>query len=70
MSFNRVANSNRLQVGTLVLIKENNSPPLQWSLGRIITVHPGKDGIATLVVTLKTKGKKTLSPSYRRLEIA
>ncbi|XP_014298654.1 uncharacterized protein LOC106693840 [Microplitis demolitor] len=43
-----------LKVGSLVLIFEENLPPLKWALGRIVTVHPGQDGIVR-VVTLKTK---------------
>ncbi|XP_044583019.1 uncharacterized protein LOC123264040 [Cotesia glomerata] len=43
-----------IKVGTLVLIFEENLPPLQWVLGRITAVHPGKDGIVR-VVTLRTK---------------
>ena len=29
-----------LQPGTLVLLKEDNLPPLQWALGRVTEVHP------------------------------
>ncbi|XP_024878113.1 uncharacterized protein LOC112458609, partial [Temnothorax curvispinosus] len=32
-----------LEVGTLVILKEDNTPPLQWVLGRVEEVHPGKD---------------------------
>ncbi|XP_056631435.1 uncharacterized protein LOC130441675 [Diorhabda sublineata] len=44
---------NFLKPGILVLIKEDHLPPLQWSLGRIVELHPGSDGI-TRVVTVKT----------------
>lgn len=40
--------------GTLVLLKEDNLPPLQWRLGRIIEVFPGADGVVR-VVLVKTK---------------
>ncbi|RVE45641.1 hypothetical protein evm_009754 [Chilo suppressalis] len=30
---------------TLVLIKEDNLPPLKWRLGKILSVFPGKDGV-------------------------
>jgi len=30
-------------VRDLVVIKEDNMPPLQWPLGRVVTVHGGKD---------------------------
>ncbi|XP_057333725.1 uncharacterized protein LOC130672928 [Microplitis mediator] len=46
--------TDNLQVGSLVLILEDNLPPLSWALGRIIATHPGEDGIVR-VVTLKTK---------------
>ena len=29
----------------LVILKDENLPPMRWSLGRIIEVHPGADGI-------------------------
>ncbi|XP_062711022.1 uncharacterized protein LOC134289037 [Aedes albopictus] len=37
----------------LVIIKDENLPPLQWPTGRIHELHPGKDGIVR-VVTLQT----------------
>lgn len=33
-----------LQVGNMVLIKEDNLPPTKWKLGRIIEVRTGPDG--------------------------
>lgn len=35
-----------LKPNTLVVIKEDNSIPLKWSLGRVITTVPGKDGVS------------------------
>ncbi|XP_076284701.1 uncharacterized protein LOC143211125 [Lasioglossum baleicum] len=35
--------------GTLVLIKEDNAPPLKWKMGRITEVYPGKDNIVRVV---------------------
>ncbi|XP_018395620.1 PREDICTED: uncharacterized protein LOC108774103 [Cyphomyrmex costatus] len=42
-----------IAVGDLVLIKEDNSPPLNWPMGRVLETHPGKDNIIR-VVTIKT----------------
>ena len=42
-----------LEIGSLVLVKEPNSPPYQWMLGRVVETHPGTDGLVR-VVTLKT----------------
>lgn len=43
------------QVGDMVMIQEDNVPPMSWPLGRLVEVHPGKDGV-TRVVSVKTKG--------------
>ncbi|XP_055681943.1 uncharacterized protein LOC129789287 [Lutzomyia longipalpis] len=43
-----------LEVGNLVLLRENNLRPSVWKMGRITEVHPGKDGVVR-AVTLKTK---------------
>ncbi|XP_055538875.1 uncharacterized protein LOC129726189 [Wyeomyia smithii] len=42
-----------IKPGRIVIIKDDNLPPIQWPLGRILKTHPGKDGV-TRVVTLKT----------------
>ncbi|XP_062550901.1 uncharacterized protein LOC134215806 [Armigeres subalbatus] len=36
-------------VGKLVLLKDDNLPPLRWSVGRIAAVHPGADGIVRVI---------------------
>ncbi|XP_038116940.1 uncharacterized protein LOC119769111 [Culex quinquefasciatus] len=38
-----------LLVGKLVLLKEDNLPPLRWSMGRITAVRPGPDGLVRVV---------------------
>ncbi|XP_039309110.1 uncharacterized protein LOC105208245 [Solenopsis invicta] len=43
-----------LREGTLVLVVDERYPPSKWPLGRIIQVHPGKDGL-TRVVTVRTQ---------------
>lgn len=40
-------------VGDLVLMKDDNRPPLSWPLARVTEVHPGADGNVR-VVTLRT----------------
>lgn len=42
------------KVGALVLIADDNLPPLQWSLARIVELHPGEDSHVR-VITLKTQ---------------
>lgn len=42
-----------IEIGDLVLLKDEQLPPAKWALGRILDTHPGEDGL-TRVVTLKT----------------
>lgn len=46
---------NSLKVDTLVVVKEDNLPPLKWKLGRIVAIHPGSDGIVR-VADIRTSG--------------
>nr|CAI5830786.1 unnamed protein product [Callosobruchus analis] len=43
-----------LQQGALVLIKEDNVPPMNWKLGRVVNLHQGKDGV-NRVATVNTQ---------------
>lgn len=45
-----------LQVGTLVLIKDDKLPPLNWQLGRVIKLFPGKDNISRVCEIYTTNG--------------
>lgn len=45
---------NNIVEGDLVLIHENNVPPLHWPLGRVERVYPGSDKVVR-VVDVKTK---------------
>lgn len=42
-----------IKEGTIVLLKEDNLPPMQWVLARVIATYPGADGIVR-TVTVKT----------------
>ena len=46
--------SENLKIGDMVIIKNEFSSPLKWPLGRVITLHTGKDNCVR-VVTVKTK---------------
>ncbi|KAJ3666390.1 hypothetical protein Zmor_001833 [Zophobas morio] len=43
-----------VKVGSMALLVEDNLPPLCWKLGRIVEVHPGRDGVVR-VVSVKTR---------------
>ncbi|XP_063979066.1 uncharacterized protein LOC135163517 [Diachasmimorpha longicaudata] len=42
-----------IQLGSIVILKEDNLPPMQWRLGRMVELHPGKDNIVR-VASIKT----------------
>ncbi|XP_018368372.1 PREDICTED: uncharacterized protein LOC108764576 [Trachymyrmex cornetzi] len=46
-------NSSQLKEGTMVLIKEENLPPCRWRLGRVTSIHPGRDQVVR-VATVRT----------------
>jgi len=43
-----------LKINDLVLVKEDNLPPLKWNIGRVVDAFPGEDKCVR-VVTVKTK---------------
>lgn len=48
-----VSSTRNIAKDELVLLKEENIPPSQWRLARIMELHPGADGLIR-VVTIKT----------------
>uniref|UniRef100_A0A023EZK8 Putative reverse transcriptase n=1 Tax=Triatoma infestans TaxID=30076 RepID=A0A023EZK8_TRIIF len=55
-----------IPVGTLVLLKEDNVPPLMWKTARISELHPGKDGTVR-VATVTTSGGSTFKRPVTKL---
>ena len=53
-----------LKIGSLVVIHEDDLPPLKWSMGRVIATHPGEDEI-TRVVTIKTATRELRRPTSK-----
>lgn len=53
-----------VQIGTIVLIKEDNIPPQFWRIGRIVKLHPGLDKLVR-VVDVKTKSGTYTRPVHR-----
>ncbi|XP_028176454.1 uncharacterized protein LOC114364483 [Ostrinia furnacalis] len=45
-----------LQQGDLVILKEDNLPPLLWRLGRVTTLHPGSDGVPRVADIATSRG--------------
>lgn len=47
----------KIDIGTVVLLKERNLPCTQWAMGRITSVHPGDDGIIRAVNVKTASGQ-------------
>ncbi|XP_049865557.1 uncharacterized protein LOC126366489 [Pectinophora gossypiella] len=54
-----------LKLNSLVVLKDDNLPPLKWKLGRIVAVYPGADGISR-VADVRTAGG-VLRRSFTRI---
>ncbi len=50
-----------LEVGHMVILKDERLPPMKWKLGRVAAFHPGKDGHVR-VATLKTSDGEVKRP--------
>ena len=55
-----------VQVGEVVLLKEDNTPPLVWRKARVTKVHQGKDSLVR-VVTVKDSKQKEFDRSIRKI---
>ncbi|XP_063363566.1 uncharacterized protein LOC134652324 [Cydia amplana] len=49
-------NQRGIQIGDLVLLKEDNLMPLQWRMGRVIHLYNGPDGVCRVADILTEKG--------------
>ncbi|XP_017797536.1 PREDICTED: uncharacterized protein LOC108578672 [Habropoda laboriosa] len=52
--------THHIREGTIVVLKEDNLPPLSWHLGRVEATHPGADGVIRAVTVRTSHG------TYRR----
>jgi len=46
-----------IQIGTVVLIRDDNLPPLQWSIGRVIDTHFGTDDNVRVATVRTSRGE-------------
>lgn len=46
----------KLEVGTVVLIREDNLPPLKWRLGRVTNINTGGDGVVRVAEVRTSTG--------------
>ena len=45
-----------LQIDDVVLLKDENLPPLKWVVGKISALHPGKDGVVRVATVTTATG--------------
>lgn len=55
----------QLQLGEMVLVKDDRLPPSRWLLGRVAAVYPGADGVGRVADVSTTSG--TVRRAYNRL---
>lgn len=60
----KAKNRNQLKVGDIVFIEKENYKRLEWPLGRVLEVFPGKDG-QVRVIKLKTSKENIIRPVQR-----
>ena len=49
----------RLQVGSVVLVRDDHLPRMQWQMGAVVKVHPGSDGVVRVADVRTAKGVRT-----------
>ena len=56
-------NVSNIACGSLVLLKDENLPPLKWNMGRVVDVIMGEDGVARVAVirTINCLTKRAVS---------
>ena len=52
------------KIGTMVLLKDDNLPPMKWLMGRIIKLFPGKDKVIRNVRVKTQHGEKERNVRY------
>ncbi|XP_039746418.1 uncharacterized protein LOC120624126 [Pararge aegeria] len=49
-------NKDKLHVGDLVILQDDNLAPLHWRMGRVVGLFPGPDGISRVAEIKTTRG--------------
>lgn len=57
-----------IKIGSLVILREDNTPPLSWPMARVINVFPGHDG-KVRTVEVKTPNGKTHVRSITKVSV-
>lgn len=54
-----------IQVDSIVIIKDESMPPTRWKLGRVVAVHPGKDGVIRVATVRTAAGSVMKRPTVK-----
>ncbi|CAI6371658.1 unnamed protein product [Macrosiphum euphorbiae] len=57
--------SENISVGDLAILKQDNIPPLQWQMVRVIKVSPGADGVVRVVTVRNAAGAEYIRPARK-----
>lgn len=60
----RTSSGPRLEVGTVVLIRDDNAPPLKWSMGRVVEVVHGSNGQVRVAKVKTCRGEFSRAVRY------
>lgn len=56
--------SENVEVGDMVLVRDDDYPPSQWQMGRILEVFPGPDGLVRSV-NVRTQTNEFIRPIHK-----
>ncbi|XP_024876784.1 uncharacterized protein LOC112457783 [Temnothorax curvispinosus] len=61
--WNREDQASKIEIGAMVVLRDEQASPMRWALGRIVECHSGHDGITQVVSVKTSKGvtKRALS---------
>lgn len=57
-----------IDIGSLVLIKDEQDPPLKWAKAKVIKLYPGLDSL-TRVVTLKRQLRMKITKFFQTIHL-
>jgi hypothetical protein len=60
--------SKNITVGSLVILREDNCPPMSWPMARVIKTFPGHDGLVR-AVEVKTSNGRTHTRAITKLSL-
>jgi len=60
-----LSKKDNVKIGSLAILKEDNTPSLKWKIVRITKVHPGGDGIVRVVTITNSTGREFQRPTSK-----